>query len=87
MPRGGTFFRAPTYRAYCTAGPVPHSAFSDNSAVPRAGCFPTADSFLPTAILMKMPYSDPPFAAISIQTSVSVNILLANFTEMNQVKM
>ena len=36
---------------------------------------------------MKMTYSDPPFAAISIKTSVSVKILFANYIEMNQVKM
>ena len=39
-----------------------------------------------TATLMKMPYSDPPFAAISIKASVPVKILFANHIEMNQVK-
>ena len=40
-----------------------------------------------TVILIDLPYSDPPFAAISIETSVPVKILFANHIEMNQVKM
>ena len=35
----------------------------------------------------ELPYSDPPFAAISIKTSVSVNVRFANYIEMTQVKM
>ena len=40
-----------------------------------------------TATLIKKPYSDPPFAATLIKASVSVNVLFANYIEVNQVKM
>ena len=40
-----------------------------------------------TVILIELPYSDPPYAAISIETGVPVEILSANHIEMNQVKM
>ena len=35
----------------------------------------------------EMTYSDPPFAATLIKASVPVNVLLANYIEVNQAKM
>ena len=47
---------------------------------------PTSIVFF-TVTLMNLTYSDPPFAATLIKASVSVNVLFANYIDVNQVKM
>ena len=42
---------------------------------------------LSTATSMKLPYSDPLFAAISIEAGASAKVPFANYIEVSQVKM